>query len=683
MRVVQFWGCLLLWSTVFFLSVSGVSAQSDGRVVMVVGGDTVRVGEFLYNYERNREFAAEAEPLTLERFKDMFLVYRLKVADAKSMGLDTLPQFRRDYMEYRDHQLAPYLVDSAERESVYRKAYARMGVEVEICHILFSSERQGGLDSAKNRALTALKRYRGGEDFLALARELSDDPSVGQNSGCLGYVGAFTTVAPFEEAVYSLADGEISEPVRTRFGYHLILRRASRKSRGRMLVAHIFRRIQGNTSSRGAAKQLLDSLYGCLQRGEDFGSLANRYSEDKSTAARGGVLPWVEAGYYPEQIIDEVFKLKADGDYTHPVFTPFGCHIFKRLVYEPLGTFEQTLPRVKESLARVGVELEGSEAVRRECVSRVGYRVDEGELQRLLALGNARGWRDTLDFEQKARAIRVAAVGGSSLQQGVPLTGSDLLNFMWRQNFLPDSMSMVQLQSVVSVVASDRCVEVECARLRASDAHLDNLLREYYDGTLLFEVSQRKHWLSPRLTTDFLQSHYRRNKRKYRFVERVSVDMYRVGDSATMRRYASTLCGPKGKKKVDDRACKRDGVTRSELNLERGNYLVNALMLDAKGRAVDAVSSATRRYSGEPVWRGGCLQKWSEGDSNGKHELYRYRGIRRNVQKSFEEAHSEVQYDCQGIIESDWVKELRDRIPVWVNEPLLKELEVETSATVR
>lgn len=76
----------------------------------------------------------------------------------------------------------------------------------------------------QSEALTILERLKKGESFANLARELSIDRGSAKKGGDLGLFGRGTMVRPFEEAAFKLSKGEISEPVKTEFGYHIIKR---------------------------------------------------------------------------------------------------------------------------------------------------------------------------------------------------------------------------------------------------------------------------------------------------------------------------------------------------------------------------------------------------------------------------------------------------------------------------
>jgi len=76
----------------------------------------------------------------------------------------------------------------------------------------------------QSEALAILERLKNGEKFGRLAREISIDSGSAKRDGSLGYFGKGMMVKPFEEAAFKLEIGNISEPVKSEFGYHIIKR---------------------------------------------------------------------------------------------------------------------------------------------------------------------------------------------------------------------------------------------------------------------------------------------------------------------------------------------------------------------------------------------------------------------------------------------------------------------------
>src|SRR5690606_12906531 len=111
-------------------------------------------------------------------------------------------------------------VDEAALESLYHREVGNLAEQRRASHILF--EIEGDEAAVLEQAREVKARIDAGEDFAALAREFSQDPGTVNNGGDLGYVERDSFDPDFEAALYALQENEVSEPVRSSFGYHLI-----------------------------------------------------------------------------------------------------------------------------------------------------------------------------------------------------------------------------------------------------------------------------------------------------------------------------------------------------------------------------------------------------------------------------------------------------------------------------
>ncbi len=182
----------------------------------------------------------------------------------------------------------------------------------------------------------------------------SEDPSAKENKGVIGYFTAFQMVAPFENAAYNTPVGEVSQPVRTQYGYHLIKVYKTADNKGEIHVAHIMKIFPRNMTPeiKMKLKAEIDSIYQALQNGADFAELAKATSDDKQSAVNGGVQPWFTVGKMIPEFADPAFALKKDGDYTKPIETPYGYHIIKRLALRPLPTFEESKKDIEDKIKK-------------------------------------------------------------------------------------------------------------------------------------------------------------------------------------------------------------------------------------------------------------------------------------------------------------------------------------------
>lgn len=222
--------------TKFAMSVAGllcslaVSAQVNDPVIMTVGGKPVLRSEFEYSYNKNNTDGV-IDRKTVEEYVELFVNYKLKVAAALEEHFDTLTSFNKEYLEYRDQQIRPTLIDDADIEAEARKIYQstkdRIGPDglVEPAHILLRLAQQADAQTqskVKQRADSIYNALLAGADFAEMARKYSEDPGSAQRGGSIGQISRGQTLKEFEDATFALKDGEMSKPVLSSVGYHII-----------------------------------------------------------------------------------------------------------------------------------------------------------------------------------------------------------------------------------------------------------------------------------------------------------------------------------------------------------------------------------------------------------------------------------------------------------------------------
>lgn len=356
MRMYAFAGALLALST-------GVFAQTmpgpADPVLMTVDGKPVPRSEFEAIYKKNNKDTAVTKE-ALDAYLELFTNYKLKVRAAEELGMDTLSKFRTELDGYRKQLARPYLIDRNLNDDLMREAYDRSRSEVRASHILAQLPAEptpADTLAAWKRILALRERVNAGEDFASVAsgKGGSDDPSAAKNGGDLGWFSALQMVYPFETMAYNTAPGQVSRPVRTRFGYHIIKVADKRPARGQVKVAHIMVRStdQDSPEKQTAAQQKINEVAGRLGNGElSFADAALKYSDDESTNGKGGELPMFGTGKMIDEFEDQAFALRNDGDITAPFRTRYGWHIIKRLEYKAPPTFEEAKSDLKAKIGR-------------------------------------------------------------------------------------------------------------------------------------------------------------------------------------------------------------------------------------------------------------------------------------------------------------------------------------------
>lgn len=336
-------------------------AQNSDPVVMEVAGRQIKKSEFMKEFmtsvgdrlAKNPQTPAAEKRQALEEYVELFANFRAKLADAYALGFDTTEALRQELKTYRAELAAPYLIDSVELERILHEAYERNHYSLHAAHILlYLPPDASAEDSAKtyNRIMELRNRIMNGEDFFAVSaevvREQNPGAQVRQYEGDLGYFTAFDMVYPFENAAYSLQIGEVSMPVRTRFGYHIIKLLDKVEMTGKCDMAHIWLSSQDSTLRRNE----IDICYRRLQDGEDFATVAQR-SDDRTTRDNGGLMKDAPLNHLPPEYIEVAQHMK-DGEYSKPFFTQYGWHIIKLIHHDTLAPYESMVPYYKQRMSR-------------------------------------------------------------------------------------------------------------------------------------------------------------------------------------------------------------------------------------------------------------------------------------------------------------------------------------------
>ncbi|MEZ4756827.1 MAG: peptidylprolyl isomerase [Flavobacteriales bacterium] len=347
-------------ASVFMLaSLSFAQAQVSDPVLMTVDGAPVLRSEFEAIYKKNNKDASVTRE-ALDEYLTLFTNYKLKVRAAEALGMDTVQKFRNELDGYRKQLARPYLTDRDLNDALLREAYDRSQQEVRASHILVSVTPEASPEdtlAAWKRIMALRERIVGGADFATVAQEKggSDDPSAAKNGGDLGYFSALQMVYPFESAAFATPVGELSQPVRTRFGYHIIKVTDKRPARGSMKAAHIMLRStdQDSPERQSQVEKRVREIHAQVMDGRlTFEDAALKYSEDESTSTKGGELPVFSTGKMIEEFEDAAFALPSNGAVSEPVRSRFGWHIIKRLDYTPPTSFEAARNELKTKIAR-------------------------------------------------------------------------------------------------------------------------------------------------------------------------------------------------------------------------------------------------------------------------------------------------------------------------------------------
>jgi len=487
-------------------AILAITAKPSDPVLMKVGGDEVRLSEFEYLYHKNN--TQQAEPQSIEQYVDMFVNFKLKVAAAEKAGLDTTVAFESEYLKFRNDLAEPYLRDAEVEEAQILDAYGHTQRDVLVSHIMLPRDAHALADSLRSGILDGTIKY---ED--AARRHSIDKPSAARG-GLTGTVSAGRFPWAFEKAAYDTEVGGISPVVNSGFGLHIIRVEKSEPSRGEVHAAHILRGGRGMSDSAiMAEKAVIDSIYAELRAGADFADMARRHSQDPGTAQRGGDLGYFGHGRMVHEFDSVAFALP-DSSLSEPFRTAFGWHIIRRLdSNKPAGLDEQReaiRKAIAEDASRSAV---ATDAYLDKVIARYNGRVDMGTISAVQQMAARHGGVMDSAMVAELAASKLTAVTFN----GKNTTLAELAAYI-------PSVSPQGAENIAEFVrntASDylKTLALEQARadLAADNADYRNLINEYRDGILLFEISNREVWDKATADTTGLEQYFRDHRDKYRW----------------------------------------------------------------------------------------------------------------------------------------------------------------------
>ena len=330
-----------------------LNAQEKEEVLFRIDNEKVYSSEFIRVFQKNKDIVVDYEKKDFDDYFDLFINFKIKLKQAYELKLDTISSYQAELAKYREILITPYLQDSSATEFLIKEAYDRTVTEVDVSHILIRVNTDANPKDtliAYNKIVEAREKILNGKSFEEIAKQYSEDPSVQNNAGNLGYFSAFSMVYPFENAAFNTDIGGISNPFRTQFGYHIVEVNDRRTSLGEVQVAHIM--VKNNPNDSAFAKTKIFDIYNKLKQGDDFAQIAKEHSDDRNSAIKGGVLPQFGTGRMLAPFDEIAFGFENEGDFSEPFKSEYGWHILKLLKKIQVGSFEDQYSQLKERIEK-------------------------------------------------------------------------------------------------------------------------------------------------------------------------------------------------------------------------------------------------------------------------------------------------------------------------------------------
>ncbi len=627
-------------------------SNDDDKVLMTIGDTKVTKGEFLRIYHKNN---SNTDIKSVNEYLTLFENFKLKVIEAENQGLDTLKKFKRELDGYIRQLEKPYFTDSIVDERLIKEAYERSKYDVRVSHILLKVKPDAiPADTLKvyKRMESILSSINSGKiSFEEAAKKNSVDTYTAVKGGDLGFFTVFQMVYNFESEAYNTQIGKVSKIFRTKFGYHILKVTDKRTALGEVKVAHIMIAVPSNADDikKKEADTKINGIYAQLQKGADFAELAKKYSDDKGSAVKGGELSWFGTGRMVPEFELAAFTLKNNGEYTKPVKTSFGWHIIKLIDKKEPKSLEDQKEYVKSKLSKDARAKQSKTAVIVRLAKEYNRKTFNKELKVLFKY-----------YDNKSVVKFELTDSVSDSYTNVLMTLGDTIIYV--KDFAHYMVRFSGKQSAVDnpeifvynkykKFSDDIVIKYERTKLAKKYPDFKYLVKEYHDGILLFDLTDKMVWSKAVKDSVGLDAFYNKTKEKYMWGDRLDVTIYTVPSKYY-----------KKSQKIAEKALIASDAYQELNKLAKKDTTAIFIVEDMK----------LSRGDNEKIDKAGVESGIVELEN--ADGIVKYAYIKSKLQpmpKELNEIKGLMTADYQNFLEKEWIKELRNKYKIEVNKDIL------------
>lgn len=651
---------VLFSAFLFFLAFSGIVAQND-PVLLTIENEKVTKSEFLAVYNKNN---VKEEPLNAENVKEyleLFINYKLKVKEAESLKLDTSKSFINELAGYRRQLAQPYLSNREVTDQLLLEAYDRMKWDIRASHILIKvSPNASPADTLKayNRIMDIRKKLVAGGKFDEIARKYSEDESAkdrpgrdGQsmmkgNGGDLGYFSVLNLYYEFETAAYNLKTGEISNPVRTPVGYHLILVNDRKPALGKVQAGHIL--IRDVPGKEDSIKARIDEAYKQILDGVDFETVVKNYSDDKGTVAKGGILPWFGSFRMVPPFVLPLYDMKP-GEISKPVQTIYGWHIIKLVDKKPIGTYDESKSTLKTQISRDKRAFIARDKLVDKLKTEYKFKADENVLKELVPLINDSIYMASWHVPAAPSLSKpVCTIAGN------PYLLGDFADYlMHKQSQIKEGDDIYTfVKTIFNQYSEEMIIEHENTKLEEKYPEFKALMKEYRDGILLFDLMDKNVWSKAVKDTSGLKKFYETINQNYLYGPRAEAAIYTCKGETELKALQKLL-----------KKAPKKGYTPEKIS-----SILNKDSIPAITYQIVKVEKGVNPLVDQTPW---VTNQNSVIRQNNEIKLVSILNLLEPQPKPLQEVKGLVTAEYQNYLEQQWVSELRNKYTWKVDEKVL------------
>lgn len=652
----------LFFGLLLSINLIGFAQNSTKEVLFTIDNKSYYTDEFARVYKKNLDLVKDESQKDLNQYLELFVGYKLKINKAYKLGLQDGTAYQNELKSYRSQLSKNYTSDSKVTKELVEEGYKRFLKEINASHILFSvDENAAPEDTLKvyKQALEVRKRAISGEDFGKLATEFSQDPSAKDNKGDLGYFTAFRMVYAFENGAYKTPKGSISNPVRTRFGYHLIKVNEVRQNRGDVIVAHIMIMNPSATAENkeeedkeDKGKNTIQDIYKKLQQGEKFEDLAKQFSEDKSSSSKGGVLNRFGSGQLSSEEFENVaFNLTKENPVSEPFKSQYGWHIVKLIDKFAVKTIDEMRSDLESKVSKDDRSRLITASMNEKLRKKYTIKRDDklyAVVSKLVTNEIYEGkWETPADLKSYNKNL-------VTINTSKSITAASFLNYIKDQQ-----KSKITLKPISKLISKfyESYLDQELAQyyddnLEKEFPDFSAVMDEYRDGLLLFDLMEKEIWTKSKTDSIGLQSFYDKNLKNYQWKNRLDVTILSSTKLDIIKKAQKYL---KNDKSVD--------FIKEKLNIKDG-----AVNIMSK---VGVFEEGNEALPKNLQFETGISEILKDG------EYYFVTKVNATLPagpKELDQCRGKAINDYQQYLEENWVKDLKNEFKVEVNQTVFESI---------
>ncbi|CAN5315581.1 hypothetical protein BH09BAC2_BH09BAC2_06170 [soil metagenome] len=609
------------------------------QTLFTYGTKSVSTGEFLKAFNKNKTAIPDRQN-AIKDYLDLYINFKLKVQAAQQLRMDTLPALINDIENFQGQIASSYLSDDAAIQALVKEAFVRSNKDVRFAYLFIPAN-----NSDTSAAFTAINAAYRGLQSRRPAKAIAE-AYIGLKAAYMdaGYVSAFTIPYQFETIIYNLTNGESSKPVKTGKGYYIFIREAERRSAGKIKAAQILIGLPpGATDQQKAtAKKIADSVYNKLIAGADFATMAEAVSNDRLTAAAGGMMQEFTAGTFDPEFENAFVDLHVN-NISKPVETAFGFHIIKLLKRSNEAT-DSTNAEQKEIMRQKVINDARMQIAQDKFLKSVfktlGYRSNNIKETSLAQIADS--------FFISNKNISIGNVNNKTalfMLLNKSYTVIQFLNFA--KNYrASDASKGESVSELLKLYINTSALDFYKANLNKYNPEYRYQIQEFKDGNLLFEIMDKYIWTKAAVDTTGLKRFYEKNKAKY--VWQKSADAIVISVSDTLMPRVSAALISKNTEQIK--------ATFPEAQIDSSRYEFAQLTLADSTNIIPGRISSTTGQDGISI-----VTKIIK--------VYPAGGVR-----NLEQARGSVLNDYQNWLEEQWIQQLKKKYSVKINQSVLQSL---------